>query len=106
MNTEKWVAVFIIIAVLFWIPLTRRVLIWLLPLGKGIDDLVVFIALSIAGTIYGRRWLSNLRTSDRWQDMPQSSRTRLIFLVIMGLAIAIVSVAIVVYSVFSTTQWR
>lgn len=106
MNSKRWAIILVIVAVLFWIPHTRRVLVWLLPLGKGIDDLVVFAALGIAGTIYGRRKISNLRESSAWQDMPRASRTRLVFFAIMGLAFAIVGVAIVIYSVFSTTQWR
>lgn len=36
---------FVLLVLLFWNPFTRKVIIFILPLGRGIDDLVFWIFL-------------------------------------------------------------
>ena len=48
-NGQKLTVVIVILAVvffLFWNPMTRSIILWVLPLGSGMDDLV-FIASGI-----------------------------------------------------------
>jgi hypothetical protein len=42
-----------------WHPLTRRIIIWLLPLGRGIDDLIALILIVVALWFGGRSWWIN-----------------------------------------------
>ena len=39
------------IALLFWIPPARMAILWLLPLGSGIDDLIFIFTLTIGGIL-------------------------------------------------------
>lgn len=41
-----------IIAILFWNPFSRSVILFILPLGSGIDDLV-FIAALVVAAVFG-----------------------------------------------------
>ena len=41
----------LIIAFLFWHPLTRAIVLWILPFGSGIDDLIV-ICFAITGGVF------------------------------------------------------
>jgi len=43
------------VALLFWIPPVRMAILWLLPLGSGIDDLVFIIALTFGGILFAFR---------------------------------------------------
>lgn len=51
MSWRNWKAAMlstVILILLFWIPFTRKIFLFLLPLGSGIDDLVFFVLLIIA----------------------------------------------------------
>lgn len=37
-----------ILILLFWIPVTRSAILFVLPLGSGLDDLIFFVLLIIA----------------------------------------------------------
>ena len=39
----------VITALLFWNPATRNIILFILPLGSGIDDLIFLLALLFAG---------------------------------------------------------
>ncbi|MBP7967678.1 hypothetical protein KAZ66_05420 [Candidatus Woesebacteria bacterium] len=45
----KIVVAALVVVFLFRNPMTRAVILWLLPLGSGIDDLIVIIALIVGG---------------------------------------------------------
>jgi len=57
-DLKMWVIGLVIAALLFGNPMTRSIILWILPLGSGIDDLI-FLALLIlavvAGLIYSRK---------------------------------------------------
>jgi hypothetical protein len=40
------------VAIAFWLPFTRRIILFILPLGTGIDDLVVWVCI-IGLAVYG-----------------------------------------------------
>lgn len=51
MSWRNWKAAMlstVILILLFWIPFTRKVILFLLPLGSGVDDLVFFVLLIVA----------------------------------------------------------
>lgn len=53
----KLVAALLGIAFLFWNPITRRIIIFILPLGRGIDDMIVWLALIGVGIVlFVRAW--------------------------------------------------
>lgn len=43
--------VLLAVALLFWMPPTRMAILWLLPLGSGIDDLIFVTALTFGGIL-------------------------------------------------------
>lgn len=54
MSWRNWKAAMlstVILILLFWFPFSRRVLLFLLPLGSGIDDLVFFVLLIAAAVL-------------------------------------------------------
>ena len=59
MRIPNWLKVVIgllVIALLMLQPLTRSIILFILPLGSGIDDLIVIAALSIAFIIFVIQW--------------------------------------------------
>lgn len=47
------------LAFLFWNPVTRRAILWVLPLGSGIDDLIVILCVVVAIIIaFVRGWIA------------------------------------------------
>jgi len=54
---------FIIVALLFWNPFTRSIILFILPLGSGMDDLI-FIAALIAAIVFGAFWYFRKRKGD------------------------------------------
>lgn len=86
-STKKgWAIVALVVALLFYIPHTRALILFILPLGRGIDDLIVFAGLFIATVLY----LMHLASSQQTQD----KQTRVLFLVIVGLALFVVILSI------------
>lgn len=82
-----WAAV--VIALLLFIPYTRRAVLVILPLGKGVDD-VLFLAAAIAALIiFGGRWYIELKADTKriMEDETEWSRTKKVFLVIILLAV-------------------
>lgn len=51
-----------VIALLFWNPYTRAVILVILPLGSGLDDVIFLLALSVAVTLWVIKFL---RRKDR-----------------------------------------
>ena len=54
MSWRNWKAAMlstVILILLFWFPFSRRVILFLLPLGSGIDDLVFFVLLIAAAVL-------------------------------------------------------
>ena len=52
---KKWLIGIAIAVLLLWNPATRSVILFILPLGSGVDDLVFFgvlLAGGVLGTIY------------------------------------------------------
>lgn len=60
---SRWIAVALAVAFCFWQPHLRAVTLFVLPLGSGIDDLIVIVALVFAAVGYvlyltnGRFWM-------------------------------------------------
>jgi hypothetical protein len=52
-------------AFLFWHPLTRAVMLWLLPLGSGVDDVIVMVLLVLGVALVAGRRLQTLRLRRR-----------------------------------------
>ncbi len=48
----KWFLIALIVAFIMWIPVTRQIVLFILPLGSGIDDLVFITALVVAIVIW------------------------------------------------------
>jgi len=47
-KTLKWFLIFVAVVFVMWNPITRQVVLFLLPLGSGVDDLVFIIAIVFA----------------------------------------------------------
>jgi hypothetical protein len=62
-NLLKWIGGALILGFLFWHPITRQVMIFLLPLGSGFDDLIALacIVFAIVGAVLyytnGKFWI-------------------------------------------------
>lgn len=58
MKWKKALAILSVILILLWIPFTRYIIFWLLPVGSGIDDLI-FCAVAIAVFViaFVRGWI-------------------------------------------------
>lgn len=55
----KWVLGLAVVAFLFWNPATRAIILWILPLGSGIDDLIVIASLILILVLaFVRGWIS------------------------------------------------
>ena len=50
-NWQKAMLVVVALAVLMLIPITRALILFLLPLGSGIDDLIFFVLLACVGIL-------------------------------------------------------
>lgn len=50
-NWAKLFALMAAVLILLWIPFTRQLIVLILPLGSGIDDLVFFAVLAIVGAL-------------------------------------------------------
>ena len=50
-KTLIYSAVALTLMLLFWNPLTRQLILWILPLGSGMDDIVFIVLLVIGLTI-------------------------------------------------------
>lgn len=51
---KNWQKVLVVLGVLIFVmanPLTRQLVLWILPLGSGIDDLVFFVLLLMAAAV-------------------------------------------------------
>lgn len=58
-NWWKTALVLAVVAFLFWNPITRRIIILILPLGSGIDDLIVIVALVLILILaFVRGWIA------------------------------------------------
>jgi len=45
---KNWAILFTVLGFLFWNPTTRAIILWILPLGSGMDDFVFAGALILA----------------------------------------------------------
>ncbi|MFP4346593.1 MAG: hypothetical protein ACLFU8_18055 [Anaerolineales bacterium] len=48
----KWFLIALLVAFVMWNPVTRQIVLFILPLGSGIDDLVFITALVVAIIIW------------------------------------------------------
>jgi hypothetical protein len=48
---KKALVVLAVLLLLFWNPRTRAFLLFLLPLGSGVDDLVFLVLLAVVGVL-------------------------------------------------------
>lgn len=51
-------SILLIVAVLFWNPFTRQVILFLLPLGSGLDDIIFIFCLVAGGVLMLIRFLA------------------------------------------------
>jgi len=47
----------LVLGVLFWIPVSRQVIIYILPLGSGCDDFIFIAGVTFGGTLLAMRLL-------------------------------------------------
>ena len=52
-KTTKTLVIALVILLLFWNPMTRAVILFILPLGSGVDDLVMIAAAVVAFAVWG-----------------------------------------------------
>jgi len=52
-KTTKTLVIALVILFLFWNPMTRAVILFILPLGSGVDDLVMIAAAIVALAVWG-----------------------------------------------------
>jgi hypothetical protein len=65
----RWVwvgATLLLLSWLFWFPPTRAILVFLLPLGSGKDDVVVTVLFFVAIFIYWTGLFTNLANIMKW----------------------------------------
>ena len=58
MKLEKWLMGIVIAVLVFGNPIGRQIVLWILPMGSGIDDLIFLVLLALAvpvGLVYWRR---------------------------------------------------
>lgn len=48
---KKALVILAVLLVLFWNPRTRAILLFLLPLGSGVDDLVFLVLVAVVGVL-------------------------------------------------------
>ena len=54
----KWIIGLAVVAFLFANPITRRIILFLLPLGRGVDDFIELLAiLTLIGVALARGWI-------------------------------------------------
>jgi len=51
------------IGLLFWMPFTRNIILFILPLGSGIDDLIAIVLLVFGGFLLLLRFIAGRRMS-------------------------------------------
>lgn len=82
----KWVAIALLATgFLLWNPITRTAILWILPLGSGIDDLVMIAAFAIGVAVY---CIGRARSSQRGPIEKQ----KVVFAAIIAASIVIVAV--------------
>ena len=55
MTENKWLnrlILVVVVAFLFWNPITRQIILFVLPFGSGIDDLIFIVLLVLAIVVY------------------------------------------------------
>lgn len=55
--------VLLVIGFLFWIPFTRAAILYILPLGSGLDDIIFIGALAIGGILLVIRAIAGKKMS-------------------------------------------
>lgn len=87
----------LVLLFLFWNPLTRQVILWLLPLGSGVDDVVFLVLLVFGGTIITVRVI-RLHGQVLWE---QIKKLRFVWIVIAIIVFAIFAcLALGVYPIY------
>lgn len=73
-----------LVSLALWIPFTRAVILFILPLGSGIDDLIFFAALFAAISFYVTgHWVEGTPTLERTQ--------RLFVAIVVGAIVLVIS---------------
>lgn len=54
----------VILLFALWNPVTREILLWLLPLGSGVDDLVFLLIAAISGAYGLAYWSARRRAKE------------------------------------------
>lgn len=96
----------IVLLLLMSNPYGRKAVLWLLPMGSGIDDFVQLILLLAAGFLLGQGSLRRVRNSKWWRDKSLRSRTQMIFIFIMLLGLGAIGLILLGFGMFSHTQWK
>ncbi len=94
MTWKKLGIIALIVFIAFAVPYTRRVVLFILPLGKGVDDMIALIAGLVVLVIFGGGWARDLARDTRryLAEMEYNTRTRVIFFAIVGLALLVIAV--------------
>lgn len=71
---------FLVVAtVLFWIPFTRRIVLFVLPLGKGVDDIVFWVlagAVLILAYLRGQLYIPGFMQSWFYQNKSKKGNSK------------------------------
>lgn len=94
MTLKRLGYVAMVVAVLFAVPITRRVVLYILPLGSGVDDIVFLCAAFLASVLWGGRIVYDLKKDANrlMQDESEWRKTKIIGGVIIAVAIVVVVV--------------
>lgn len=84
----KYPAILILLGLAFYIPITRSIILYVLPLGSGFDDLVFVAVLAIGIALY---------SYNRIKGLPPMTRSRWLF---VGIIVFVLTVATIIYSMF------
>jgi hypothetical protein len=80
MTLGKWSLLALAVGLLFWFPLTRAAILFILPLGSGIDDLIAVFSFVVAAALYALYKRGTISTG-------YSSKARWTFAIILGTTI-------------------
>jgi hypothetical protein len=73
---QRWMWLVTILGLMFLHPVTRRIVLFILPLGSGKDDLLELILIGIAVLYWGRRWYIKWDKTKAFRDNDRHPNTK------------------------------
>lgn len=92
LNFFKWLFIALGIFFVFANPFLRQAFLWILPLGRGIDDLIEAVAILIIGVLLAGRGYAKWKTMQDFRVVNRKSNTKLkqYVLVVLTVLLALV----------------